>query len=136
MLLHFELKDKIEAQYTDRLAVPLPLSQNALTARFVNGLAIELRYLNADEYSAQWLWRGALLRIDTAPTHLGLATFPNHFHAADGMVKADPLTEPGQAPWVNVRRLLDAILQDPLLGGATAALEQPCRHAQPVLRKS
>ena len=114
MLLHLELKDEIAAQYADELAADPAFSQDALTLTFVNGLVVELRYLNADEYSVQWLWREALLRIDTAPVHPGLATFPNHFHDAGGTVKADPVTVPGREPWENVRALLDAILERPL----------------------
>ena len=113
-MLHLELKDEIAARYGDELAAAPGVAQDALTVAFLNGLVVELRYLNADEYSVQWLWREALLRIDTAPVHPDLATFPNHFHDAGGAVRPDILTVPGREPWENVRILLDAILENPL----------------------
>jgi hypothetical protein len=75
---------------------------------------MKLCYLNADEYSVRGLWIEALPRIDTVPVHPGLATLPNHFHDAEGTVKADTLTVPGHEPRENVRTLLDAILDRPL----------------------
>lgn len=122
MLLHLELKAMIEERYGDRLTGAPAVSLDALTVNFVSGLVVELQYLNSNEYSVQWLWRDILLRIDTAPVHPGLATFPNHFHGADGMVKADMLTVPGREPWDNVCRLMDAVVQDPMLCRATAVL--------------
>lgn len=115
MLLHLDLKNEITARYPGELAVDPAVAQDALTVTFLNGLVVELRYLNVDEYSMQWLWHEALLRIDTAPIHPELATFPNHFHDAEGVVKADVLTVPGREPWENVRALLDTILEEPLL---------------------
>ena len=115
MPLHPVLKNNIAVQYAKDLQSEPVLSQDALTVSFCNGLVVELRYLNPDEYSIQWLWGEALLRIDTAPVHPHLATFPHHFHSADNDVKIDTLTCPGRDPWQNVRSLLDALLSNPLL---------------------
>ncbi len=114
MMLHLELKDEIVTRYADELAMDPVCSQDALTATFLNDLIVEMRFLNSEEYSMQWQWQAAILRIDTAPVHPELATFPNHFHDADGAIKADTLTIPGRKPWENVRALLDAILRQPL----------------------
>lgn len=115
MSLHLELKTQIEAHYAEQLDGEVQLKQDALLALFDSGLAVEFRYLNSDEYSIQWAWGDAELRIDTAPLHRELSTFPNHLHDADGNLRPDTLTTPGREPWDNVRQLMDGLLQDPLL---------------------
>lgn len=114
MTLHLDLKEKIESRYGERLPGGVTLAQDALIAAFEDGLTVEVRYANAHEYSIAWRWGEALLRIDTAPVHPGLATFPNHLHDAEGKVDPDPLTVPGQEPWENLCRVLDTLLRDPL----------------------
>ncbi|MEW5942586.1 MAG: DUF6516 family protein [Pseudomonadota bacterium] len=115
MNLHLELKDKIEAHYAGQLSGDAVLKQDALLVTFDDGVQLELRYPNPDEYSIAWLWGSALMRVDTAPMHEGLASFPNHFHDLDGKVREDRITKPGRDPWDNVRSLVDAIRKDPCL---------------------
>lgn len=115
MSLHLELKEQIEAHYAAHLPTGVALRQDALMLEFDNGLRMELRFASAHEYLLSWLWGDAELRIDTAPLHPELATQPNHYHDEEGRVHADPLTQPGAAPWDNLRKVIDAVLNDPLL---------------------
>lgn len=115
MSIHFELKERIVSHFEGQLASEPQLRQDALLLHFESGLVMELQYLNNHEYSLQWLWGEAELRIDTAPLHAELATFPNHLHDADSNVFADTVTIPGLAPWINVRNLIDRLLVDPLM---------------------
>ena len=115
MSLHLDLQTRIEAHYGRRLSEGVGLRQDALLLRFDNGLVVELRFASADEYAIAWLWGDAERRIDTAPLHPALRTQPNHLHGSDGRLHDDPLTVPGAAPWDNVRRVIDALLVDPLL---------------------
>jgi len=115
MSLHLELKEKIESCYGAQLPAGVELKQDALLLQFDSGLAVELRFASADEYAINWLWGDAEMRIDTAPLHTELKTHPNHFHDVDGVLRDDPLTQPGAAPWDNVRKVIDAVLADPLL---------------------
>lgn len=115
MSLHLELKEQIATHYAEQLEREPQLLQDALQLQFDTGLAMELRYLNRDEYSLQWAWGDAELRIDTAPLHRGLATFPHHLHDADAGLRPDHVTAPGREPWDNISRLIDRLLQDPLL---------------------
>ena len=114
MSLHLSLKEKIESQYAAQLEGETVLKQDALLVHFGEGLMLEIRYLNPDEYVIGWSWGEALLRVDTAPLHPNLKTFPNHLHDAEGVIRADPFTSPGREPWDNVRILVDALLKDPL----------------------
>ena len=115
MTLHLALKEEIERRYADVLTGDPELAQDALLLRLENGVALELRFAAADAYAIGWRWGEAELRIDTAPLHADLATFPNHLHDAEGRLRADPLTRPGREPWDNVRIVIDALLADPLL---------------------
>lgn len=113
--IHLALAERVAARYAGSLAADPRLSQDALTLQFADGLALELRFASSEEYAINWVWGDAELRIDTAPLHPGLATFPNHLHDHEGACRADPLTVPGSDPWENVARVLDAVVADPLL---------------------
>lgn len=115
MNLHLELKERIEERYGAQLPAGVEMMQDALLLRFGSGLAMELRFASAEEYSIGWLWGDAELRIDTAPMHPQLETRPNHRHDEEGNVHADRLTHPGAPPWDNARGVIDAVLADPLL---------------------
>lgn len=115
MSLHLELKERIESCYGDQLPAGVELKQDALQLQFDSGLVLELRFASAEEYAFNWVWGDAELRIDTAPLHPALKTYPHHLHDADEMLRDDPLTQPGALPWDNTRRVIDALLQDPLL---------------------
>lgn len=125
MNLHFALRERIAAEFGGRLDGEIVLKQDALMASFDTGVVLELRYLNPNEYAIQWLWGEAELRIDTAPLHRELATFPNHLHDAEGQVRADRLTVPGKDPWENVQCVLRVVLEDPLLGAAEESQRNP-----------
>lgn len=115
MTLHMELKAGIEDKYASQLSGDVQLTQDAILVSFDSGLSTEIRYLNADEYSINWSWGDAALRIDTAPLHKHISTFPNHLHDANGQIQPDPLTLHGSNPLDNVERVLDRLLTDPLL---------------------
>jgi hypothetical protein len=112
MTIHTQLADAIVQHYGERLTQPPQLTQDAVTLAFDSGLLVQLRFASAEEYSIQWSLDGRELRIDTAPLHPQLASFPNHLHDANGTVRADTLTRPGRAPWDNLRAVLGSILGD------------------------
>ncbi len=109
------LSEHLIEHYGERLAGIPVVAQDALTANFDNGLQIELRFASPEEYSIRWQVGDEVFGIDTAPLHRELATFPNHLHAAGGRLLADPLTQPGRAPWDNVQSVLEAVLASPRL---------------------
>lgn len=113
--VHLMLQDLVGEHYTERLAEPPRLAQDALLLSFDTGLMLEARYFSRDEYSIAWSWGEAELRIDTAPVHALCASFPNHLHDADGALRPDSVTRTGNDCWLNFSRLLDRLLDDPLL---------------------
>lgn len=91
------------------------LCRDALQLFLKNGVVIEVRLAAVDEYAFAWRYGDAVLRIDTAPVARALATFPHHLHDADGQLRADPVTCPGEPPIANLVALVAAVLVDPLL---------------------
>lgn len=113
--VHLMLKDSIDEHYADRLAEPVRMAQDALLLSFDTELMIEVRYLSKDEYSIGWSWGEAELRIDTAPVHPQVASFPHHLHDHGGALRPDPVSFAGSDCWVNLSGLIDRLLVDPLL---------------------
>lgn len=113
--LHLILKEHIESEYPDRLAEPVRLAQDALLLSFDTGLMMEVRYFSTEEYSINWRWGEAELRIDTAPMHAENRPLSHHLHNAESLIMADGITQPGRDSWLNFSGLLNALLQDPLL---------------------
>ncbi len=121
MSLHLDLAARIDDTFGAHLETPVEVKLDALIARLDNGAILEARIAAADAYAIAWVWGEAELRIDTAPLHRELDSFPNHLHAADGSLQRDPLTRCGAEPWDNLRAVIEAVLADPLLAASTGA---------------
>lgn len=115
--VHLLLKEQLETMYASRFAEPVRLAQDALLLSFDTGLMLEVRYFSSDEFSVHWTWGGAELRLDTAPVHTVLPSFPRHVHREDGTVTEDPVGVYDPDPWISFARLLDVLLATPLLQG-------------------
>ncbi len=115
MTLHTELIDNIISHYGERLVDTPQQSYDAVTLSFTNNTAVEIRFAGEDEYSLKWNSAEKEFRIDTAPLHPELSTFPNHLHLSNGEMRADPFTTPGNPPWENVKAVLDNILENPII---------------------
>jgi len=113
--LHSELIDNIINHYGEQLVDTPQQSYDAVILSFANDLAVEIRFASEDEYSFKWSSAEKEFRIDTAPLHPELSTFPNHLHLSNGKMLADPFTTPGTAPWENVKAVLDKILENPII---------------------
>lgn len=114
-MLHNALKEAIDSQFAQAITEPAELCQDALLVRLDNGVVIELRIASAEEYAIAWRWGDTELRIDTAPLHPQLSTYPNHLHTGESQLLPDPLTHPGRDPWDNVNAVITALIGDPLL---------------------
>jgi hypothetical protein len=121
MSQHLELGAVIDAVFADDLDSPVEQTQDAMIVRLKNGVTLDVRYAAPDAYSLRWVYGDAESGIDTAPLHQDLATFPNHFHDAGGRIMADPITRPDASPEDNLRKLIRALLDNPMLGIREAA---------------
>lgn len=122
MTLHATLADEIVSRFGDQLDGAPQLGQDALTLHFQNGLVLQARFASPEEYSIQWRIDDMEQRIDTAPLHPELSTFPHHLHDSQGKLHPDPLTIPGKSPWDNIRAVLDVVLVKPLVAGGESSL--------------
>ncbi|HEY8907231.1 MAG TPA: hypothetical protein VIM63_14470 [Rhodoferax sp.] len=114
-MLHNALKEAIDVQFAQAITEPTERCQDALLVRLSNGVVIEIRIASAQDYAISWRWGDVELRIDTAPLHPQLATFPNHLHTDTGQLLSDPLTHHGCDPWTNISTVIAALIDDPLL---------------------
>lgn len=122
LLLNEALETHLETQGRDLLGAPHVLRQDALLLTLRNGVVLTVQYAAPAAYSLRWKTPAAAeLGIDTAPGHRGLHTGPQHLHLADGRVVDDPLTRPDLPPWQNLRAVIDALLEDPLLARISRA---------------
>jgi len=117
MTLHATLADEIVSRFGEQLDGAPQIGQDALTLHFQNGLMLQARFASPEEYSIQWRVGDTEHRIDTAPLHPELSTFPHHVHDSQGKTHPDPLTIPGRSPWDNLQAVLDVILKNPLAVG-------------------
>ena len=109
------LESLLQEHCGDELDGPVRCHQDALIVTLANGVMLEARFGADDEYAFNWRWGEAELRIDTAPVHPILETFPNHLHDNVGVVRRDPVTSPACSAWNNLRALIGALGVDPLL---------------------
>lgn len=115
MIANLVLREPLAERYSAELAGPVEAKQDALLLRLRNGATVELRIAGREEYAIAWRWGDAEFRIDTAPVHPELPTYPNHLHDCDGTLQPDWLTQPRRDPWDNVRAVIDAVIIDPLM---------------------
>jgi len=77
---------------------------------------IEVRYPVADKFSFHWQRRDKIYRIDTAPHHKGISTFPRHIHfGSEDIVLEDDVLEANVSPEENFRKFMvwvEAVLRD------------------------
>lgn len=114
--IHLQLAALVEEEFSASLAAAPEQTLDALVVRLAGDLVLTVHYASADAYSLRWRRGEREAGIDTAPVHSGLATRPNHFHAAGGEILADPLTNPSRAPAENLRTLIRALLDASLPG--------------------
>lgn len=116
--VHLMLQERLEEVYGSRMSEPVRVAQDALLLSFDTGLMMEVRCFSGDEFSVQWNWGEAELRLDTAPVHSGLPGYPWHVHRDDGEIVPVPDGVRDADPWETLSRLLDILFVDPLLEGS------------------
>jgi hypothetical protein len=113
--LLIELAALLEEQCSAELDGPVRRHQDALLVSLANGVDLEVRFGADDEYAFNWRWGESEWRIDTAPLHPAVATFPHHLHDEAGVLRNDRVTDPARSPWDNLHALIVALIADPRL---------------------
>lgn len=74
---------------------------------FVDGSYMDIRYPVDSKYSFHWQREDEIIRIDTAPHHRHLSTYPRHIHfGKEDMVVEDSVTEIDNTIEENVKCVL------------------------------
>jgi hypothetical protein len=105
MILHQRLSEICEEEFRKVLAGKPQVYYDGLELKLLDGSTLTVRYNTREEYSFQWNGR-RMMRIDTAPLHKGLDTFPNHLHDGKDKIKKDDITNPKDPPEDNLRRVI------------------------------
>lgn len=74
----------------------------------IDGSIIDVRYPVKEKFSFHWQRGDTIYRIDTAPHHKGISTFPRHIHfgSEDNVVEDFVLRDNG-TPEENFRRFME-----------------------------
>jgi hypothetical protein len=74
---------------------------------FIDGSYMDIRYPVDSKYSFHWQRKDEMIRIDTAPHHPKLLTYPRHMHIGkENVVVEDTLTEIDNTIEENVKCVL------------------------------
>ncbi len=74
----------------------------------IDGSWIEVRYPVEDKFSFHWQRGDKIYRIDTAPHHKGMRSFPRHIHfGSEDNVIEDDVSEENVSPEENFKRFME-----------------------------
>lgn len=74
---------------------------------FVDGSYMDIRYPVDSKYSFHWQCENEMIRIDTAPHHRNISTYPQHIHMGkEENVVEDPITKIDNTIDENVKGVL------------------------------
>lgn len=81
---------------------------DGVKAKLKAGPDLQIIYPTEEEYLFSWEQDGLELKIDTAPLHKELPTFPNHFHRGNE-IEADTITSVKNSPEENLKKVIQFI---------------------------
>ncbi|MDI6886861.1 MAG: DUF6516 family protein, partial [archaeon] len=74
----------------------------------IDGSWIDVRYPVEDKFSFHWQRGDKIYRIDTAPHHKGMRSFPKHIHfGSEDNVIEDDVSEENVSPEENFKRFME-----------------------------
>ncbi len=77
---------------------------------FIGGSFMDIRYPVDSKYSFHWQLEDEIIRIDTAPHHHKVSTYPRHMHmGTEENVVDDPVTRAGNTIEENVMSVLEFV---------------------------
>lgn len=92
-------------EFSDILGDEPQIIETKLRLYLKDGSFIDIRYPLEKDYSFHWQRKKKEIRINTAPDHKEIKSFPRHLHIGSG-VKEDRLTNLSFSPEENLRRFL------------------------------
>lgn len=98
-------------EFSDILRSEPVILETKIRLYLVDGSFIDIRYPLKTEYSFHWQKDPDPFRVNTAPDHSELKTFPRHIHRG-GKVKEDTITSFDFSPEDNLRRFLKVVREE------------------------
>ncbi|MDH3974672.1 MAG: DUF6516 family protein [Deltaproteobacteria bacterium] len=103
--IHEDLVELLNNELASLLDGEPQFLYDGIQVKLKSGPDLQIIYPSAEEYVFSWEQDSITLRIDTAPLHKKLSTFPNHFHSGDE-VKDDNITSIQNSPGENLEKVL------------------------------
>jgi len=89
------------------IVVDAELRADRIRLILIDGSLIEVRYPRAEKFSFHWQRDDRIYRIDTAPHHKGIRTYPRHIHfSSEDNVIDDYVLGEYVSPEENFRRFM------------------------------
>jgi hypothetical protein len=102
------LSDLIKREFSDLIRSDPIIMETRIRIHLKDDSFIDIRYPINTDYSFHWQREKETIRINTAPDHPEIETFPRHLHKGKE-VKADNITEIGLLPEENLRRFMNFV---------------------------
>nr|MDO8044382.1 DUF6516 family protein [Candidatus Baldrarchaeota archaeon] len=107
-----EIKELIKKEFGHVIISDPVIIRRKLRILLDDGSFIEIRYPTVREYSLHWQKGSRIIRIDTAPHHRNLKSFPRHIHfKSEDNVIEDNITDLKSSPIENTKKFLNFILE-------------------------
>ena len=106
--IHKNLVDSLNNELASFLEGEPQFLYDGVQVDLKSGTNLQIIYPNEKEYVFTWEKNGRNLKIDTAPLHKDLPTFPNHFHCGDEL-RADAVTSLKNSPRENLKKVIEYI---------------------------
>ena len=101
------IENILESHFDDRINNVSYNIRGRLRVLFTNGAVLDVRYPTDTSYSFYLNYSSKTFRIDTAPHHEEIGTFPNHCHyEIDDNIIVDEWTSPDNSIEDNVMGLI------------------------------
>lgn len=109
-----ELRERLQklatvaaTEFKDILKEDPLILRDRIRLLFIDESFMDIRYPVTHDYSFHWRRAREVYRINTAPDHPEIETFPRHIHAGrEENVEPDTITSLDDSPEQNLRRVL------------------------------
>jgi len=107
MLLRYSSFLKIVYDEFSDIIIDVELHADRIRLILLDNSWIDIRYPVENKFSFHWQRGEKIYRIDTAPHHRNIRTFPRHIHfGSENNVIEDSVTEGSKPPEENFRKFL------------------------------
>ena len=98
---------KIAQEEFSDIVKDVEIHDDRIRLTLLDASILDVRYPKEDKYSFHWQKISKIYRIDTAPHHMDIKTFPRHIHSgSEENIIADNITDFDNLPEDNFRNVM------------------------------